>query len=63
MHNCGDHHWQVTCAYERAARLMETVVNRLPSPAVIEALKRLLATDRYGVREPLKDLLTRVEAS
>jgi hypothetical protein len=60
MDNCGDHHWQVTCAYERAARLMETVVNSLPNPAVIETLKRLLAMDLYGVREPLKDLLTRV---
>jgi len=51
MDNCGDHHWQVTCAYERAARLLETMVTRLANPSVTETLKRLIATDRYGVRE------------
>ena len=62
MENCGDHHWEVSSAYERAARLMETVVNRLPNPAVTETLERLLAADQYGVRRPLKELLARVEA-
>jgi len=56
MDNCGDYHWEVSRAYERAAGLMETVVRTLPNPLVMETLKRLLASDRYGVRAPLKAL-------
>jgi hypothetical protein len=61
MDNCGDHDWEVSCAYERAAQLMGTVARALPRTTVAEKLRELIANDGYGVRSPLESVLAAEE--
>ena len=62
MENCGDHDWEVSCAYERAAQLMGTAAMSLPCTTVAEKLRDLIANDGYGERSPLESVLTAAES-
>jgi hypothetical protein len=53
MENCGEHDWEVECAYQRAAEVMTTVARSLPDGDVAEKIRALMAVDSYGVRERL----------
>jgi hypothetical protein len=54
MENCGEHDWEVECAFERAARVMAEAAKSLPAADVKEKIAALMAEDSYGVREKLR---------
>lgn len=53
MENCGEHDWEVACAYKRAAGLMAEAARKLPRSAVEERVNALIDGDGYGVRAEL----------
>ncbi len=53
MENCGEHHWTVQCAYERAMAAMEKAAIFLPREYVEKAVRALMEGDGYGVRTGL----------
>jgi hypothetical protein len=53
MENCGEHHWDVACAYKRAAAVMAQAAKNLPRSEVEERVKALLDADGYGMRAEL----------
>lgn len=57
MENCGDHDFEVTCAFERAAELIERAARSVPRADVVAALEPLLDDDGYGVRSVLADVI------
>jgi hypothetical protein len=58
MENCGDHHWEVECAFERAAEVMVEASKSLPAAEVKEKINALMAVDSYGVRKRLKAVVS-----
>jgi hypothetical protein len=50
MENCGEHDWEVTCAYKRAAAVMRESAKTLPRAEVEERVQALIEADGYGVR-------------
>jgi len=59
MENCGDHDFEVTCAFERAAELIERAATLVPRADVVAALEPLLDDDGYGVRSVLADVIAK----
>jgi hypothetical protein len=57
MENCGEHDWEVACAYQRAAEVMAAAARNLPRPRVEERVKALLEGDGYGMRARLVSAL------
>ncbi len=57
MENCGDHDFEVTCAFKRAAQLIERAATSLPRADVVAALVPLMGDDGYGVRSVLADVI------
>lgn len=57
MENCGDHDYEVTCAFERAVELIGQAATLLPRTEVLAALEPLLEDDGYGVRGPLREAI------
>jgi hypothetical protein len=57
MENCRDHDFEVTCAFERAAELIERAATSVPSADVVAALVPLMGDDRYGLRSALADVI------
>lgn len=53
MESCGDHHWEVQCAFKRAAELMAEAGKGMPREEVAAVVHRLMAGDGYGVRRAL----------
>ena len=53
MENCGEHDWDVACAYRRAAGAMAEAAKNLPRSEVEERVKALIDGDGYGVRAEL----------
>ena len=53
MENCGEHDWEVTCAYQRAAGVMAKAATDLPSAEVERRITALIDGDGYGVRSGL----------
>jgi hypothetical protein len=53
IEKCEDHHATVQTALERATELLGRAGQSLPRSDVLSTLKRLIAADRYGAREPL----------
>jgi hypothetical protein len=53
MENCGEHDWEVACAYERAVGVMAEAAKHLPRAEIEERVKRLIEGDAYGVRAGL----------
>ncbi len=53
MENCGDHDYEVACAFERAAGVMAEAAKAVPRVAVVAAVEALLGDDGYGVRGDL----------
>ena len=49
MENCGEHDYEVTCAFERAAELIAEAARALPREEVEEKIQSLMAGDGYGV--------------
>jgi hypothetical protein len=54
MENCGEHDWEVECAFQRAAVVMAEAAKSLPAADVAEKIRALVAVDSYGVRERLR---------
>ncbi len=61
MENCGDHDWEVSCAYERAIHLMGITAPALPRRVVADKIRTLMANDGYGIRAALDSVLTAEE--
>jgi hypothetical protein len=57
MEECGDHHWEVEMAFERAAKVMAVAAKSLPAAAVAERVRALMANEGYGVRAALKTVM------
>ena len=53
MANCGEHDWEVVCAFQRAAGVMAVAAKQLPRAEVEERVRALLDGDVYGVRATL----------
>jgi hypothetical protein len=53
MENCGEHDWEVVCAYKRAAGVMAEAAKHLPRAEIEERVKGLIEGDAYGVRAGL----------
>ena len=53
MENCGEHDFEVSCAFKRAAVLIGRAARSLPAAPVQAAVKAPLANDAYGLRCPL----------
>ncbi len=62
MEHCGEHDWEVSSAYRRAAQLMQTAAAHLPTATVAETLRELISHDGYGVRAPLNSVLAALES-
>lgn len=60
MEQCGDDHFSIETAVERAADLLATAAKSLPIREVKATLERLVAEDRYGTRAPLAALDTQI---
>jgi hypothetical protein len=58
MENCGDHDYEVSCAFERAAELIGQAAQLVPRAEVVAALEPLLDEDGYGVRGQLTELIS-----
>jgi hypothetical protein len=53
MENSREHHWEVECAYQRAAVVMSEAAKQLPTNEVEGRVSALLQIDYYGVRAVL----------
>lgn len=53
MENCGEHDWEVACAYKRAAGVMAEAAKHLPRLEVQGRVKALIDGDGYGTRTVL----------
>lgn len=53
MENCGEHDWEVACAYKRAVGVMAEAAKHLPRAEIEERVKGLIEADLYGVRAGL----------
>jgi hypothetical protein len=53
LEHCGDHDWEVECAFERASGVMAEAAKLLPAAEVREKIEALMAGDSYGVRGAL----------
>jgi hypothetical protein len=58
MENCGDHDFQVSCAFERAAGLIGQAARSVPTADVTAALAPLIDEDGYGVRGALAEIIS-----
>jgi len=58
MESCGEHDWEVTCAYQRAAEVMAAAARNLPRAEVENRITALLQADGYGVRSTLTIVLS-----
>ena len=58
MENCGDHDFEVACAFERAAGLIGKAARSLPAGEVTAALEPLLDEDGYGMRAVLAEVMS-----
>jgi hypothetical protein len=50
MENCGEHDWEVDCAYQRATGVMAEAAKHLSRAEVEKRVKALIEVDAYGVR-------------
>ena len=57
MENCGDHHFEVSCAMDRAIQLIARVAPTLPRNVVQGTIHSLAESDGYGTRSKLSALL------
>jgi hypothetical protein len=57
MENCGEHDWEVSCAFERAAEVMAGAAKLLPAAEVAEKIEVLMAVESYGVRAMLSRVM------
>lgn len=55
--NCGEHDWEVACAYQRAVGVMAEAAKSLPRMEVEESVKALIDRDGYGLRVGLASVL------
>ncbi|MGO9933462.1 MAG: hypothetical protein ACLPV8_16860 [Steroidobacteraceae bacterium] len=53
MENCGEHDWEVACAYKRAAGVMAEAAKSLPRSEIEERGKALIDGNGYGMRAEL----------
>jgi hypothetical protein len=53
VEHCGEHDWEVGCAYQRAAGVMAAAARKLPAAMIEDRVKTLIGGDRYGMRAEL----------
>jgi hypothetical protein len=53
IENCGEHDWEVACAYTRAAGVMAMAARSLQPARVEVRIKTLIEGDRYAMRAQL----------
>jgi hypothetical protein len=53
MEECGEHHWTVECAFERAAGIMGEAAKAMAVTEAAAEVSRLMAVDSYGLRRVL----------
>jgi hypothetical protein len=53
MENCGEHDWEVACAYKRAVGVMAEAAKHLPCAEIEERVKGLIEGDLSGARAGL----------
>jgi hypothetical protein len=58
MEDCGEHDYEVGCAFGRAAAVMAEAAKLLPEAEVREKIEALMAGDSYGVRERLRVVIS-----
>jgi hypothetical protein len=58
MEHCGDHDFEVTCAFERAAGMIDQAARSVPAADVTAALAPILDDDGYGVRAALSEVMS-----
>jgi hypothetical protein len=58
IEHCGEHDWEVECAFQRAAGVMAEAAKFLPGAEVGEKIRALMAVDSYGVRERLRTVIS-----
>jgi hypothetical protein len=58
MENCGDHDFEVSCVFERAAELIGRAAKSLPRTEVVAVVEGLVDDDGYGVRGQLAELMS-----
>jgi hypothetical protein len=56
MENCGEHDWEVDCAYRRATGVMAEAAKHLSRAEVDERVKALIEGDAYGMRAGLEQM-------
>jgi len=61
MENCGEHDWEVACAYERAVGVMTAAATNLPRSSVKERVKALIEGDEYGMRDGLASVFVETQ--
>jgi hypothetical protein len=59
MENCGEHDWEVECAFERAVGVMAEAAKAVPRAEVEETIGALMTVDGYGVRAGLSQMMPR----
>ena len=57
MENCGEHDWEVACAYKRAAAVMAEAAKILTRAEVEVCVRALIDGDGYGMRASLASVL------
>jgi rhodanese-related sulfurtransferase len=61
MENCGDHDWEVECAFKRAAELMAEAAKAVPAAEVAAKIRALMAADGYGMRGALAAVIAQAD--
>jgi hypothetical protein len=61
MENCGEHDWEVQCAFKRAAELLVEAGKGMPREEAAGVVKVLMANDGYGVRRALTVVLAEAD--
>jgi hypothetical protein len=57
MEHCGDHGWEVVCAYKRAVGVIALAAKNLPYAEVVDGVNALIEPDEYGVRADLASVI------
>jgi hypothetical protein len=63
MENCGEHDWEVECAFQRAVGVMVEAAKAVPRAEMEEKIAELMTVDSYGVRGSLRSVLASVGES
>lgn len=60
IEECGEHTYEVECAFERAVALIRAVAEAIPGADVAAGVSRLMVADPYGLRRGLGAVVPKV---